>query len=86
MEEIVKKSREISYAWKHYYEATAPSHAWSYEEGEPYIKGREIEEACKDIYVKCLENVGKYDMPPTDYKKSEQYLERQRQWNKYRSN
>ncbi len=66
-EPIVQKSKRIMYAWREYLESRLPSYAFAYEEGDRYVKAEymiRIEQETKDIYIKCLENGGFYDMLP----------------------
>jgi hypothetical protein len=71
----VIKSKNICAAWKKYFVGTLPEYAWSYDEGDIYVRQSfmiQIEQKVKDVYIKCLENNGVYDLPPT-FIESEEY-------------
>lgn len=68
MDTVVSKCKHIANLWKEHYISQLPGYAWAYEEGEKYIRTHfmvEIENQTKSIYIKCLENGGNFELPPT---------------------
>ncbi len=64
----MENAQKISNAWYFYLIDNQPMYAYAYEDGDRYVRAEymiQIENQVKDIYIKCLENNGNYNMPPS---------------------